>query len=74
MGTQSYTIAYATNGGTLVNNDIMYAGTSIKLPSTTYSGHSFNGWYYLVNGVKGSFVGKAGDTFTPTGDAILIAD
>lgn len=70
----AYTIAYATNGGTFLNNDFVYAGNSIQLPLTTYNGHSLTGWYILnADGSKGNYVGKPGDPFLPTSNTRLTA-
>ena len=44
---------------------------SIQLPAVTREGYSFAGWYTASSG--GSFVGMAGDNYTPTGNTNLYA-
>ena len=48
-----------------------WSGGSVQLPSISREGYSFKGWYTASSG--GSYVGGAGDTYTPTSSVNLYA-
>ena len=70
---------YGSNGKGLIpfqgsSDTTLYARWSpgsIQLPAVTREGYSFAGWYTASSG--GSFVGMAGDNYTPTGNTNLYA-
>ena len=69
-GVEYITVTFDGNGGTTGQSSIpAEAGTEIELPSATYEGFEFDGWY---DGDKR--VGGAGDKYTvPEADVILKA-
>ena len=64
----SYTITFDSNGGDTVEAISDNANSEVTLPTATYTGYIFAGWYYDDN-----FVGNAGSTYTLTGDITLTA-
>lgn len=46
-------------------------GSAVQLPAVTRSGYSFAGWYTASSG--GSYVGMAGDSYTPAANVNLYA-
>jgi len=67
----AYSITYNANGGTAVNPTVVNAGSSTYLPSTARSGYLFDGWYTAATG--GTLIGKAGDSYTPSGNVTIYA-
>ena len=68
----SDTVAFNSEGGAAVSPISGPVGSSITLPSDTYPGHSFNGWFTAANG--GTKVGSAGSPYTiPAGGITLYA-
>jgi uncharacterized repeat protein (TIGR02543 family) len=70
-----YTITYEELGGTVVSDDIVNAGSSVFLPTTSRQGYIFNGWYTEPLG-GGTYVGGGGPTptsYTPTESITLYA-
>ena len=65
------TISYNSQGGNNVADSKVSKGSSFYLPSTARSGYLFDGWYTAATG--GTLIGKAGDSYTPSGDATLYA-
>ena len=60
------------NGGTAGTNSATYDNvTPITLPTATWSGHAFNGWYTAASG--GNKVGNANATYVPTEPTTLYA-
>jgi uncharacterized repeat protein (TIGR02543 family) len=67
----TYTITFNGNGGSSPSSQTVNADDFTTLPSTTRSGHTFDGWYTSSNG--GTWVGDAGDSYTPSADITLYA-
>lgn len=65
-----YSVVFNGNGATTTSTTVS-KGSSCTLPSITKSGYIFNGWYTAASG--GTFVGNAGDTYSPSGDITLYA-
>ena len=65
-----YTVTYNANCGTCsTESDVQPSyGASLTLPTPTFSGCTFDGWYN--NGTK---IGDAGASYTPTADITLYA-
>ena len=62
------TYTFGAGNATLTAN---YNNGSITLPSTTKAGHNFKGWY--SNGCGTTFIGNAGESYTPTSNVTLKA-
>ena len=62
------TYTFGAGNATLTAN---YNNGSITLPSATKAGHKFKGWY--SNGCSGTFIGNAGESYTPTSNVTLKA-
>ena len=64
------TVIYNANGGTCAtaSDTQASAGASLTLPTPTYDGCTFDGWYSA-----GSKVGDAGNSYTPDADITLYA-
>lgn len=62
------TYTFGAGNATLTAN---YNNGSITLPSATKAGHKFKGWY--SNGCKSTFIGNAGESYTPTSNVTLKA-
>lgn len=62
------TVTYDANGGSCATESAVYGGSALTLPTPTWSGYTFEGWYNA--GVK---VGDADDEYTPTEDITLYA-
>ena len=67
-GTTSYTVTFNANGGNVSMPSQTYTGTPLNLPTATWSGHTFQGWYTAATG--GSPVSSP---YTPTGNVTLYA-
>ena len=66
------TVAFNSDGGAAVPSISGPDGSSITLPSDTYPGYVFNGWYTAASG--GTKVGAAGASYTvPAGGITLFA-
>ena len=66
------TVAFNSNGGAAVASLSGPDGSSITLPSDTYPGYSFDGWFTQASG--GTEVGGAGSSYTiPSGGITLYA-
>ena len=65
-----YTITYNANGGSCATSTAKQAsfGEELTLPTPTWSGYTFDGWYNA-----GSKIGDAGDSYAPTADISLYA-
>ena len=44
-GDTTYTLTFNVNGGTAINAMTYAAGSYVTLPTPTYTGHTFDGWY-----------------------------
>jgi uncharacterized repeat protein (TIGR02543 family) len=65
------TVAFNSEGGSAVASVSGLDGSSITLPSDTYPGYAFDGWF---DAPGGTLVGFAGDSYTiPSGGATLYA-
>ena len=65
-------VTFNGNGGTAGTNSATYDNVNpITLPTATWAGHQFNGWYTAANG--GTKVGDAGASYTPTEPVTLYA-
>ena len=62
------TYTFGAGNATLTAN---YNNGSITLPSATKAGHNFKGWY--SNGCGTTFIGNAGESYTPTRNVTLKA-
>ena len=62
------TYTFGSGNATLTAN---YNNGSITLPSATKAGHNFKGWY--SNGCRTTFIGNAGESYTPTSNVTLKA-
>lgn len=62
------TYTFGSGNATLTAN---YNNGSITLPSVSKAGHKFKGWY--SNGCSGTFIGNAGESYTPTSNVTLKA-
>lgn len=62
------TYTFGAGNATLTAN---YNNGSITLPSATKAGHKFKGWY--SNGCGTTFIGNAGESYTPTSNVTLKA-
>ena len=66
-----YTVTYNVNGGGSVtpsSAEQASAGASVTLPTPTWSGYTFDGWYNA-----GTKIGDANASYTPTSDITLYA-
>lgn len=70
---QIITVTYNANGGTCGTASATYSAgdPALVLPDATIANLVFNGWYTAATG--GTLVGRAGDTYTPTGDIEIFA-
>ncbi len=69
---QSDTVAFNSDGGAAVSSISGPDGSSITLPSDTYPGYTFEGWFTQASG--GTEVGGAGSSYTiPSGGITLYA-
>lgn len=65
-------VTYNANGGSADTNSATYDNvTPITLPTATWAGHQFNGWYTAASG--GTKAGNAGASYTPTEPVTLYA-
>ncbi len=65
-----YTVTYNANCGSCAtaSETQASAGAALTLPTPTWAGYTFNGWYNA-----GSKIGDAGDSYTPTANITLYA-
>ena len=69
---QTDTVAFNSEGGAAVSSLSGPDGSSITLPSGTYPGYSFGGWFTAAS--RGNKVGGAGSSYTiPEGGTTLYA-
>ena len=69
----NYTVEFDSRGGTtpVVSSSYQVGGALVVLPTASWAGHLFVGWY--DNATAGSLVGVAGQTFAPTQNTTLYA-
>ncbi len=70
----SYNVTYYYDGGAGTPGSATYTvgGPALTLPTPTYTGYTFLGWYSAQTG--GTLVGGAGASYTPTGNTSLYAE
>ena len=66
-------VSFSANGGVVSTSQASYTtgSTPVTLPTPTFPGYSFAGWFSAPTG--GSFVGSGGSAFTPTSPTALYA-
>ncbi len=65
-------VTFDGNGGTAGTNSATYDNvTPITLPTATWAGHQFNGWYTAASG--GTKIGDAGASYVPAEPVTLYA-
>lgn len=65
-------VSYDANGGTVGTASATFAsGASVTLPTPSYTGKSFNGWYNAATG--GTRIGGAGFAYSPSASIQLFA-
>ena len=70
---EPYTVTFdAGNGSCAVESSPCYPDNQITLPSASLSGFTFAGWYDGESDTA-NFIGKSGQTYTPTGSITLYA-
>ena len=68
----AYTVTYNANGGTVSPaSDTVDASGNVTLPTPTWAGHRFDGWYTAASG--GTSVGAAGATYAPSSSTTVYA-
>lgn len=68
----TYTVTYNANGGNVTpSQENALSGVSVTLPTPTYDGQDFLGWYTAKTG--GTKVGDAGSSYTVTANIVLYA-
>ena len=69
----TYTVTYNAGSGSVSPSTDPYTvgGAAITLPTPTYPGYTFNGWYSAASG--GSLVGAAGASYSPSSSLTLFA-
>lgn len=68
-----YTVTFAADGGVVNPSTMSYAigGTPLTLPSPTFAGYSFSGWFSAPTG--GSLVAAGAASYTPAASLTLYA-
>jgi uncharacterized repeat protein (TIGR02543 family) len=68
-----YTITWNANGGNVApaSSTYTYGGSAVELPTPTWDGHTFNGWFTETTG--GTQITEIGTTNKPTSDVIYYA-
>ena len=68
-----FVVTFAPDGGTVIPTALNFivGSTPISLPTPTYVGENFDGWFTAPSG--GSLIGVAGATFAPTQSVTLYA-
>lgn len=69
----TYTITWNANGGNVSpeSSTYTYGGSTVTLPTPTWDGHTFNGWFTEETG--GTQITEIGTTNKPTSDVIYYA-
>jgi uncharacterized repeat protein (TIGR02543 family) len=69
----TYTVQYVANGGTLSSTTASYVvdSSALTLPTPTFVGHTFTGWFTTPSG--GDLVGLSGASYTPVVSVTLYA-
>ena len=69
----TWTVSFNGNGGSTPSSVTVTQGSSLPggLPSSSRSGYNFTGWW--TASVGGSFIGNAGNTYTPSNNITLYA-
>ena len=68
-----YVVVYSAEGGIVLptSADFTTGDPALRLPSPSYAGYTFDGWYTAQYG--GTFVGDAAGSYTPSGPVPSIA-
>ena len=67
-----YTVTYNANGGAVSPaSDTVDSSGNVTLPTPSWAGHSFDGWYTAASG--GTSVGAAGATYSPASSTTIYA-
>lgn len=69
----SYVVTFSPAGGVVSPTSATFVpgGTPITLPTPSFSGQAFDGWFTAASG--GTMVGAAGASYTPSGPVTLFA-
>ncbi len=68
----AYTVTYNANGGSVSPaSDTVDSSGNVTLPTPTWAGHQFDGWYTAATG--GTLVGNAGATYAPSSSTTIFA-
>jgi uncharacterized repeat protein (TIGR02543 family) len=67
----TFTVTYNYESGSGSPSSAVYSGAPLILPTPSYTGHTFNGWYTASSG--GTLVGAAGASYTPSASITLYA-
>ena len=68
----AYTVTYNANGGTVSPaSDTVDSNGNVTLPTPSWAGHRFDGWYTAASG--GTSVGAAGATYAPSSSTTVYA-
>ncbi len=68
----AYTVTYNANGGSVSPaSDTVDSSGNVTLPTPTWAGHQFDGWYTAATG--GTFVGNAGASYSPSSSTAIFA-
>ncbi len=69
----TYVVTFAYDGGVVMINSSSYVvgATALTLPTPTFVGSTFNGWFDAANG--GNLIGLGGASYTPTGSIDVFA-
>lgn len=68
-----YSVTFVANGGSVAPTATTFVvgSAALVLPTPTYAGHAFTGWYSAASG--GTSAGVGGSAYTPTANATLYA-
>ena len=69
----TYTVTYSYDGGiaTVASANYVVGTTALTLPTPTFAGKTFNGWF--DSGTGGSLIGVGGGTYVPSGSIQIFA-
>ena len=69
-----YTVYYESNGGTIVNSQIVAEGDHLTLPESIKGGYNFDGWYNSVGGASSNGKQYEDGIFTLKNDVTMYAN
>ncbi len=69
----TYTVSYNANGGSVptASTSFTTGASPLSLPTATWTGYTFDGWFSATTG--GALIGVGGASFTPTASLTLFA-